>query len=68
MKTKLFIIILIGLLGFLIFIGSTGEIYPEIPTNYVGIILGLLLVSVSFLLASQKKHKQYIKNNLNNEA
>ena len=68
MKTKLFIMILIGLLGFLIFLGSVGEIHPEVPTNYVGVILGLLLVSISFWLGSQKKIKEYSDNNLNNEA
>lgn len=68
MKTKLIIIILIGLLGFLIFTASVGEIYPKIPTNWVGIILGILLISIAFWLGSQKKIKEYIDKNLNNEA
>jgi hypothetical protein len=68
MKTKLFIIILIGLLGFLIFTASVGEVCPEVPTNWVGIILGILLISIAFWLGSQKKIKEYIDKNLNNEA
>lgn len=68
MKTRVFIIVLIGLLGFLIFAVSVGEIHPKIPTNYVGIILGLFLVSLAFWLGSQKKIKEYTDKNLNNEA
>jgi hypothetical protein len=68
MKIKIFIITLIGLLGFIIFLGSVGEISPEAPFSILGIILGTLLISIAFLLASQKKVRDYTDQNFNNEA
>jgi len=47
------IVIIIGLTGFLIFLGSVGEMEPKISTNYGGLILGIVLMWLAFFLGKK---------------
>ena len=58
----------VGVIGFIVFVGSAGSYHPEIPTNYNGILTGLSLVAVAFFLGTRKSSRFYTQKKFNNIA
>lgn len=55
-----YISILIGIIGFIFFAGSVGEIDPPMPTNYYGLAAGVILIAVAIMLGNTKPAKEYM--------
>jgi len=56
----------IGVAGFVVFVSSVEEV-NKISTNYVGVVVGIILLLTAFFLGSRKESKEYMKK-YSNEA